>query len=77
MIPFTDRVRDILYDRHISIHKFASDTGISRENFFYRKNVRYSHRRYIYMAIAYYFGMKVEDLIAGTDGELDFYGDEK
>ena len=75
MISFEQRLRDILYEREIPINRFSDDTDINRGNFFYRKNRLQRHRRHIYMAIAYYFNMDVEDLIRGTDAEIDFYGD--
>lgn len=75
MIPFNQRLRGILYQKGITIIQFCDGTGISRENFFYRKGKRLKHCRYIYMAIAYYLEMNVEDLISGTDAEVDFYGD--
>lgn len=71
---FKDRVRDLLYQRQIPIYKFQEDTGIDRTSFFY-KRAAHKHSRYIHMAIAYYFDMDVEELIAGTDAEIDWYGD--
>lgn len=71
---FKDRVRYLLYQRQIHIYKFQEDTGIDRTNFFYKRDA-HKHCRYIHMAIAYYFGMDVEELIAGTDAEIDWYGD--
>lgn len=71
---FKDRVRYLLYQRQIPIYKFQEDTGIDRTNFFYKRDA-HKHCRYIHMAIAYYFGMDVEELIAGTDAEIDWYGD--
>ena len=75
MIPFKDRVKAVLKEHKISQVKFSEDTGINRENFFNRKTKR-KHSRHIYMAIAYYFSMDVEELIADTDAENDWYGDE-
>lgn len=74
MIPFKDRVRTLLYQKGISLRKFSDDTGINRENFFYRKKSQ-KHCRYIHMAIAYYLDMDVEELVLGTDAEVDWYGD--
>lgn len=71
---FKDRVRYLLYQRQIPIYKFQEETGIDRTNFFYKRDA-HKHCRYIHMAIAYYFGMDVEELIAGTDAEIDWYGD--
>ena len=76
MISFEQRLRDILYEREIPINRFSDDTGIDKANFFYRKTRNRRKRcRYIYMAIAHYLNMDVEDLIRGTDAEIDFYGD--
>lgn len=74
MTPFKDKVRTLLQERGIPLTKFQDDTGIDRANFFYR---RFSHRhcRYIHMAIAYYLNMDVEELVTGTDAEIDWYGD--
>ena len=74
MMSFRDRVKAILYERGIPLTKFSEDTGINRANFFYRRE-SHKHCRYIHMAIAYYLHMDVEELIAGTDAEIDWYGD--
>jgi transcriptional regulator with XRE-family HTH domain len=71
--PFKDRVRKILKQRNITVFEFTEDTGIDRGRFFHSKPNKRS--RHVYMAIAYYFGMNVEELIAGTDAEFDWYGD--
>lgn len=73
MIPFKTKLRQILKQRKITLLRFSEETGIDRVSFFYKG--RHKHCRYIYMAIAYYLDMSVEDLIAGTDGEIDWYGD--
>lgn len=72
MTPFKTKLRAILKQRGIYVTDFCLDTGIDRVSFFHKKN---RHHRTTYMAIAYYLGMKVEDLIAGTDAERDWYGD--
>lgn len=76
MIPFEQKLRGILKKRKISIYKFSDDTGINRENFFYRKTdarkPSHRHSKYIYMAIAYYLDMTVEDLVEGTEAEYEF-----
>ena len=74
MIPFRDKVKSMLWERGISLYQFNDDTGINRNNFFYGRE-SHKHCRYIHMAIAYYFGMDVEELIEGTDAEIDWYGD--
>ena len=72
LIPFKQRLKDILRERNITILRFCEDTGINRENFFYRK-ANHKHCRYIYLAIAYYLNMTVEELVKGTDAEDDWY----
>ena len=71
MIPFKTRLRSILIERDISVSQFCFDTGINRVSFFNKQD---RHYRSTYMAIAYYLGMRVEDLIAGTSAESDWYG---
>lgn len=73
MIPLKDKVKAILKSRKIPLTRFAEETQIDRVNFFYRDMHR--HCRYIHMAIAYYLGMDVEELVSGTDAEFDWYGD--
>lgn len=73
MIPLKDKVKAILKSRKIPLTRFAEETGIDRANFFYRD--MHKHCRYIHMAIAYYLDMDVEELVAGTDAEFDWYGD--
>lgn len=73
LISFDDRLRRILRERRITQDRFSFDTGISLKTFFYKKG--HKHHRANYMAIAYYFGMDVEELVAGTDAEIDWYGD--
>lgn len=73
-VPFKARVREILKERRIPIFEFQESTGINRTSFFYKRD-SHKHCRYIHMAIAYYFNMDVEELIAGTDAEIDWYGD--
>ena len=71
--PFRERVRDLLFEYKIPINQFAYDTGIDRTGFFYKEPRK--HGRHVYMAIAYYFGIGVEELVYGTDAESDWYGD--
>ena len=71
MIPFEKRLLSILVERDITVSRFCFDTGINRVSFFHKNH---SHYRSTYMAIAYYLGMRVEDLIAGTSAENDWYG---
>ncbi len=59
----------MLDERGLTQFKFCQDLGIDRSRFF-----RDKHRpRYVYMAIAYYFGMDVDDLMEGTEAVDDFY----
>ena len=73
MIPFKDKVKAILKSRKIPLTKFAEETEIDRVNFFYKDMHR--HCKYIHMAIAYYLGMDVIELVSGTDAEDDWYCD--
>lgn len=67
MIPVKDKLKAILKQRKISLSKFSEDTEIDRANFFYKD--MHKHCRYIYMAIAYYLGITLEELLKGTDAE--------
>lgn len=69
LIPFADRVRQLLKEKGISPYKFEIETGIARQ-FFYRKGVK--TQKTTIMAIAYYLNMKVEDLVDGTTA-MDFW----
>ena len=73
MIPLKDKVKAILKSRKIALTRFAEETGIDRVNLLYKD--MHKHCRYIHMAIAYYLGMDVEELVSGTDAEIDWYGD--
>lgn len=70
MIPFKDKVKEILKSHKIPLTRFAEETGIDRVNFFYKD--MHKHCRYIHMAIAYYLGMDVEELVSGTDAEHEW-----
>lgn len=72
LIPFEDRLRQILWDRKISILQFCLDMGIDRCGFFYKKG--HKHHRAYYMAIAYQLKMTVEELVEGTTAMEDWYG---
>ena len=73
MIPFRDKLRKILREKHITVFQFCQDTGFDRASFFYRKKRGDHHGRHVYMAIAYYLGMDVDNLLDGTDAMDDFY----
>ena len=70
MIRFDQKLRQILWDRGISIVQFSLDTGITR-SYFYKKG--HKHHRAYFMAIAYYLNMTVEELIDGTDAVDEWY----
>ena len=73
IILFKTKLRRILKKRKITGTQVSEEIGIDRASFFYRDDR--SHRKYIYMAIAYYLDMTVEELVEGTDAEIDWYGD--
>ena len=65
LIPVGKRIRDILRERGIPQIRFEEETGVSRR-------VMYGDhwiRRSTLMALAYYFGISVEDLVEGTTGK--------
>lgn len=71
MIPFKTKLRNILKQRKISLTRFSEETEIDRTNFFYKD--MHKHCRYVYMAIAYYLDMTLEELLEGTDEEYLIY----
>ncbi|MCI7733758.1 MAG: helix-turn-helix domain-containing protein [Dysosmobacter sp.] len=65
LIPVGKRIRDILRERGIPQIRFEEETGVS-------KRVLYGDhwiRRSTLMALAYYFGVSVEELVDGTTGK--------
>lgn len=66
MISFKEKLKYILKERKISLTQFSEETGINRVSFFYKEH---GHKPHIYMSIAYYLGMTVEELIKDTDME--------
>lgn len=70
IIPFTLRLRRLLDERNISIRQFSNDTSID-PHIFYEKNRRY--RKATLMAIAYYLGITVEDIVNGTEAADYWY----
>lgn len=65
LIPISRRIRYLLQDRGIPQARFEEETGVS-------KHVLYGDhwiRRSTLMALAYYFGISVEDLVEGTTGK--------
>ena len=69
VIPFTDRLRQLLEDRGISKRRFEIETGICRKIFYQKRRLHKS----MLMAIAYYLGMKAEEMIDGTDAMDSWY----
>lgn len=61
-ISFRQRLRELLWDREITTAQFEADTGICR-GILYQD--RKTHRSML-MALAYYFGITVEELVSGT-----------
>ena len=61
-ISFRQRLRELLWDREITASKFEADTGISRQILYIDRK---THRSML-MALAYYFGITVEELVSGT-----------
>ena len=74
LIPFHERLRAIAKERGISQNRFEQDTGIARRIFSERPGRKKMYRSTI-MAIAYYFGMTVEELIEGTTAVDFWYGE--
>lgn len=74
LTPFHDRLRRLAEDRGISHNQFERDTGIARR-FFYAQPKRKKVCRSTLMALAYYFGMTVEELIEGTTAVDSWYGE--
>ena len=68
---FSDKVKELLREHHISLGAFEKDTGIHRR-FFYGQQARRPRKATI-MAIAYYLGICVEELILDTDAEDIWY----
>lgn len=68
-MKFTDKLRGLLKERHISINRFEEDTGICKHIFYENR----AYHKATLMAIAYYFGLSVEELIEGTDAEDSWY----
>lgn len=71
---FKEKLKKILKEQNIPVSKFCEDLGLDRSNFFCRKKSSNGHKPHVYMAIAYYFGVDVEELLADTDALNDFYG---
>ena len=72
LIPFKDRLRQILYDKNITIYKLVKDTSISTR-IFYDRGRKHKISKSMLMALAYYLDMKVEDLVEGTTAMDSWY----
>lgn len=70
VLPFHIRVRQLLLEKGISQNRMEKETGIARRIVYPLK--RRPHRS-ILMALAYYFGTTVEELVEGTDAMDDWY----
>ena len=64
VIPLYLRVRQMLSEKGVSQNAFELDTGICRRVLYPHKHQ--PHRSTL-MALAYYFGVTVEELVEGTD----------
>lgn len=70
VIPFCERLRQLLAKKWISTARFEAETKMSR-----RLLYTYNHRLHksTLMALAYYLDMDGEELVAGTDAEEYWY----
>lgn len=66
-----DKVKDLLRENHLSMGHFEAETGIHRA--FFTRYDYHKPRRTTIAAIAYYFGIGVEELVEGTDAEDIWY----
>jgi hypothetical protein len=70
MIPFSDKVQQLLKERNISIGQFEKDTGIYRQFFYRMKNHR--HHKATVWAISGYLCVPFGDLVDGTNLEHEW-----
>ena len=70
MIPFSDKVQQLLKERDISIGQFEKDTGIYRQFFYRMKNHR--HHKATVWAISGYLRVPFDDLVDGTNLEHEW-----
>ena len=68
MIDFGEKVRQMLKAKGKKVLDFELDTGMTR-HILYANMRRGTPHRATLMAIAYYLGTTVEDLVAGTNME--------
>lgn len=69
-LPFHVRVRQLLLMKGVSQNKMEKETGISRRIVYPLKR---RPTRSLLMALAYYFGITVDELVEGTDAYNDWY----
>ena len=71
MIRFEEKLKAELKNRGLSLSQLEVDTGIRRSSF--APSRAGAHRPSTMMALAYYLGTAVEELVAGTDLEDHWY----
>ena len=64
MMRFLYRVQDLLAERGEVLNDLQSGAGVNRKTLY-----RGPKRKQTIAAVAYYLGMRAEDLVAGTDAE--------
>ncbi len=67
--PFHERLRQLLRERGISHNQYERETGMSRAVLY---PLKHRPTRSKLMALAYYFGITVEELVEGTDAFYDW-----
>ena len=70
MTALSDKVRQILSERNISIHHFSRRTGIGRI-FFYQGKWR-KHHKWTVETVAEYLGIPAGELVKGTHMEKEW-----
>ena len=73
MERFEDKLHRELVARGKSFNRMEAEVGINHSTFSGKRG-RGCHNRPTLMAVAYYLGITVEDLVAGTDMEDYWYG---
>jgi transcriptional regulator with XRE-family HTH domain len=69
-LPFHIRVRQLLLKKGVSQNTMEKETGICRRIVY---PLKHRPTRALLMALAYYFGITVEELVDGTDAYNDWY----
>lgn len=65
LMPIGKRIRNLLRERGIPQIRFEEETGVSRRVLYGDHWIR----RSTLMALAYYFGIRAEELVDGTTGK--------